>query len=622
MKPITLRNSRMELSLDSRGCMESLRSLPDGENLLAGPTQFWRVGNIDDTGVEPGVKHIDDARVRLTYPLASGDVVVKVYLDLSADRPEAICYADVENYGDQVIDDLEVHVTGMIDGRRVLLPGSGFAPKGSWHFPAAELSDGNERVLRYPVPASMQWEALYSDKATLYLACYDKTAMVGDFGARPNAGGAELFVRKYVEIGPRESFSLTFGIGAITGDWHGGADLYRRWAESWMQRPGFSEQVRRLWMLDFLPVRECNAEEWNQYKDVPDIYKRIKEKKHSDCVDIYGWSGLGHDTLYPEFVPQDWAGGSVDLQNAIEAIKDDGCLAMLYTNFRLTDTKSPTYQKHPEWATGQIERYNASLHVLQQVMCPSCRGWQDLFVERIIGLIKELKPDGIHADQVSAADPVLCRRDWHEHSKSSMAFPGGYAEILPRIVNEARKYVPHFFMFVEGVNDFYGQWFHFNQCAMSAEDLRFYRYTLPWQEHVAGIWNEKRTLRNMVVGLRGGHPDLAEPIKAARERLGEYLLYGTYRDNVGLHCDPDTALAASYVSRDGGSVLICAQMDENVRCRVDLQLVGIDAVQQVRVEVSDLAGRVVFSEERDGPEFEVELPFLEPGIVFARVVLV
>jgi hypothetical protein len=242
-----------------------------------------------------------------------------------------------------------------------------------------------------------------------------------------------------------------------------------------------------------------------------------------------------------------------------------------------------------------------------------------VLVDRIVSIARDLKPDGIQADQVSAADPVLCRRDWHSHAKSSTAFPTGYAEMIPRAIKEARKHVPNFFTFVEGMNDFYGQWFHFNQCALSAEDLRFYRYTLPWHEHIAGIWNEKDTLKNMVVGLRGGHPDLAEPIKAARERFSDYLIYGVYRDCVGLAHGAET-FAASYLPADRQSALICAVIDVAAPLEVNLEAIGLTSFGQFRVEISDLEGEVVDTIIVDDPRFCMELPYLEPGVVFARVV--
>ena len=103
--------------------------------------------------------------------------------------------------------------------------------------PVNKLSDDFPVVsLEYPGRGSMQWFEYYSPTAGLYLASYDEeldyTRMC--FGRTGDGPTAAMWIVKYPFAGAGASWeSPDLALGIHSGDWHWGADRYRRWFEGW-----------------------------------------------------------------------------------------------------------------------------------------------------------------------------------------------------------------------------------------------------------------------------------------------------------------------------------------------------------------------------------------------------
>ena len=97
--------------------------------------------------------------------------------------------------------------------------------------------------------ASMMWVDLYNTEAGsgLYLASYDKTLLMTELESEADIETCtmRLGLRKYAYIPPGGSWvSAPYVIGVHSGDWHWGADAYRCWAKSWMQKPDVPDWVK------------------------------------------------------------------------------------------------------------------------------------------------------------------------------------------------------------------------------------------------------------------------------------------------------------------------------------------------------------------------------------------
>ena len=93
--------------------------------------------------------------------------------------------------------------------------------------------------LEYPGRGSMQWFDYYSNEAGLYMASYNQelhyTRMsFGRLGQGPEAG---MWFVNYPFTARGISWeSPALAVCLHTGDWHWGADRYRVWLESWIER--------------------------------------------------------------------------------------------------------------------------------------------------------------------------------------------------------------------------------------------------------------------------------------------------------------------------------------------------------------------------------------------------
>ncbi len=113
--------------------------------------------------------------------------------------------------------------------------------------PANKLSDETPYIyLEYPARASMQWFEYYSPQAGLYLASYDKDlGYTRLYYGRPEGRmDVAMWIVKYpFAVSETTWESPTLAVGTHAGDWHWGADRYRAWAKSWMEKPRVTQHV-------------------------------------------------------------------------------------------------------------------------------------------------------------------------------------------------------------------------------------------------------------------------------------------------------------------------------------------------------------------------------------------
>jgi len=397
-------------------------------------------------------------------------------------------------------------------GQRVTIPlNSGFS------LDPRKLDDDESILLSYPVPASMQWLDVYRAAEGLYLGVHDPVPYLKQLAvSKPNGRLAVQWRYPDVALQPGESWDVPAAtIDLHRGDWRAGADRYRAWAEGWIRFPDPPRWFASLPAWSWLTGRPNRAPApERRFSQLPSAVSLLHKQMGVPVVQLAGWMEHGHDTHYPDYVAGDSMGGPADLSRSIDDIHWGGARLALYTNGRLIDpdgsvgslpgwqrfcvrlkpcaretarASAGTFTRRDRWdPAGDMarERYGRTLFA---VACPAADPWRNLFVDRVVSILRSHPVDGFFVDQVSGAASLPCYAPDHGHLRPNMAWRG-YRELLATLRDAVKRLRPHAYLSTEGVNDFFGAFFDAQQSHNDwkarvdgkADDLcELFRYTFP-----------------------------------------------------------------------------------------------------------------------------------------------
>ncbi len=537
------------------------------------------------------------------------DIIVTYTIEIKNGSEETNWKIKVQNNDQGTV--REVHfpvISGLKKFETLLMPNqSGTALKN----PVDHLSDEiPDLSIEYPARASMQWFEYYSSNAGLYMASYDKNLDYTKlcFGLMNCRKDVAMWIVKYPFCITGDSWvSPDLCIGIHKGDWHWGANKYRSWIESWVPKAVVPKRILEMCSgMDEIFIKDVNEKLMVSYDELD---KEILKRRQGESTTLVGWMFNGHDTYYPEYNPIPDLGGEKGLLKAIDLAHKSGHYLGAYVNLRLCNNETETYKKFgKKWAVltkgpdlgvsilafGELhEEWNRTWDKDKQgegwfsVMCPSAMGWQDYIVSETEKIIRDYHFDGLFLDQISSYYAELCFNRNHGHSTPATAWGRGYMEIARRIREVTRKANPESYIYVEGMNDAYGQYIdYYLDKNLVWEPMRIHpavesfvemwRYTLPSyiivndpaaysfppaKNKVYGI------NYNFVMGIRGiGAPEnersfrtneelvmknaVVEKIRKLFNEAGEFFFYGTFMDDLGMNISDPEILGKVYLSRN------------------------------------------------------------------------
>ena len=132
-------------------------------------------------------------------------------------------------------------------------------------------------------------------------------------------------------------------LSPFSGDWHHGADVYRRWRITWFHRPvtpGWVEDVNS-WQQ--LQINSAEDDLRTQYKDLP---RRAEQaaKVGINAIQLVGWNDGGQDRGNPSHDPDPRLGTWQELKDAIAKIQAMGVHVILFNKYTWVDTSSAQYK--------------------------------------------------------------------------------------------------------------------------------------------------------------------------------------------------------------------------------------------------------------------------------------
>lgn len=439
---------------------------------------------------------------------------------------------------------------------------------------------GGEAFRRYPADLAMQYTMICGGGLTHYLSAYN----LGDetFEAWASVIGDDsisLANRWYPYIREGRWSSPENGIALLRGDWHAGADLYRDTFGKRFKRPDLPDWIRNDfhgWVQSGLKMEDKPPE--RRFADIVDLYRRAQEVG-LNVIHLYGWSGRGFDTMYPDYdhVHPD-LGTEEEFRAAIETVRAMGGRVEIYTNGRLVDPDSEFY-KHGgckgvivnEDGSEPTEKYGTTVHF--KINCPGTSAYREHFKEQLRWIITHIGPHGVQIDQVSCNPAYFCFSKDHEHSKPSNNWIPGTERFLIELREMYRALDPEFYVWIEGMHERFGQHYDINQGQTAgppwnigepfAEQFKFtypdYVVTgpstsfdamchtfiqgKPFDIGVSNLSDERlrRTLSQLVATRR------AEP---------DYFLHGIFRDTAGIEIEGENVQARAIKRRDEQGVLV------------------------------------------------------------------
>jgi hypothetical protein len=421
----------------------------------------------------------------------------------------------------------------------------------------------DEVAYAYPSILAMQYLTLHSKGRSVYLSCYGTDGNSLSLNAQAVGNGLLFSVNHKPYLGHGTWRSPECGVAIVPGDWHSAADLYASRMRgvfkpprlpAWMQE-GFHGWVQV--MMHFENERPLHC-----FRDLPALFRDVKEKSGIEVLHVCGWNGRGHDTLYPDYDPDPALGTADDLRSAINAIHAQGGRVILYTNGRLVDPDSAFARQSGGRcvcvdANGQpyVERYFNSVRF--QIACPACVEYGEYLAGQIGTLCRELGADAVQIDQISCNQGLPCHDSRHPHTTPANNFLEPTDRMLQTIRRTHLGIDPDSFTWIEGCHERFGQYYDVSQghgeggpgWEILGPVPEQFKYTYP-DYLVTGSCN---TIQQLCHTFAQGKPFdlgvgcLEDPDYAAllrrllevRRSYSRYFLHGIFRDNVGLQVAGD-----------------------------------------------------------------------------------
>ncbi len=416
--------------------------------------------------------------------------------------------------------------------------------------------------LMYPGWASMQWFALVGEGRGLYVGSHDDTFQTTalEVDCDPETGHLEAAVTKYPLADPGEAWqSRPLVVWSYRGTWHTAARRYRQWAEAtWfsdIERPAW---VRNTSGIQLAILKQQNGEILWSYEDISAL-TAISRESGLDTLGLFGWTGQGHDHLYPYYDPGPDLGGKAALEQALAAARKAGRHPFLYADGHRIDVVTAFYREHgdevcivDERGTHRMEypvwrKYHNASPVATANACLSSERWQEVMLDVAVRA-QELGASGILYDRIGGCQPYLCFSDAHGHAHPALATGPGKRALVRRVRERVKRVDPEFAVLAELVTDCLCQHvdlIHGHGMGTSNQPGSFpelFRYTFPemivTQRHPSPLLN--RGLVNFAV-LYGLRHEL-EFRYAPDVRLMREGVVPEYRDYIDVVHKPNIAL--------------------------------------------------------------------------------
>lgn len=328
------------------------------------------------------------------------------------------------------------------------------------------LSTFGCRRLMYPsCLATMPWFALAEANGGLYLGSHDPAMSARTIEATytPATQSLSIGITHLPFCAPAQSWAAPeFILASYQGSWETAAHRYRSWYETVakLSQPSAWAQNSTGWLLAIL--KQQNGDVMWDYRIGIDHLCDIAETLGLDTIGLFGWAHGGHDSLYPDYIPDPLLGGAQALKTALARTRQRGIRTILYANGMIMDTSTDFYRYQGNDAILHTETSEPSLHAIRKffsatpvtfaMACPGAETWRRQ-MRTLAEQANALGADGILFDQLGVYPPMNCFANNHRHATPATAFTIERASMIQDIATWMQTRNPDFIIMTEGIYD-------------------------------------------------------------------------------------------------------------------------------------------------------------------------
>lgn len=296
-------------------------------------------------------------------------------------------------------------------------------------------------------------------------------------------------------IPPGESRTLTpIALEAFQGDWQAGADIYRRWRDTWMRRSAPPAWAREPHAWQLLHINSPEDERRVLFRDLVRCGEECA--RHGvRALHLAGWNDGGQDQGNPSHDPDPRLGGHAALREAIARIRRLGVKVILFAKFTWADRATERFRRELiRWAIKDpygdyYQHYGYQYQTATQLldintkrlvpMCFLCEAYRRVCDEEFAKILA-LGADGMLFDEsLHHAPALLCFDPAHGHRVGAPVYAEDRA-LIARFARLARPVNPDFLFAGEACYDWEFEVYHLSYHRSAARDhVPLTRYLLP-----------------------------------------------------------------------------------------------------------------------------------------------
>lgn len=305
----------------------------------------------------------------------------------------------------------------------------------------------------YPGPGySMPWLAVTDGKRCLYWQAEQLNRAPLRFCISFDPGTKEIAV----------SAGQPLVFERLAGGWHAAAKTYRAMWNCAYKLASKTAAIREMTGFLLVILKQQNGEIIWPYTEFEELADRCEERG-INWVGLFGWTRGGHDTLYPEYEPDEAMGGRAALEKGIALLQRRSIKVVLYANGQLQERGTTDYwrtlgkdarlvDEHGNPRGETWHKYSDAPAHHFDYACLSMPCWHEA-MKKVARLAAELGADGLLYDQLGTTAPRTCFAKNHRHIPGEHVYAADRAELLDHVLAEARQINPQFLLLTEGLHD-------------------------------------------------------------------------------------------------------------------------------------------------------------------------
>ena len=361
---------------------------------------------------------------------------------------------------------------------------------------------------------AMHWAYLYDDKAGLYIG--DHNWPVNDlsiWATRHSVNSLQFGLAREFGVLPGKSRNSDNYVVAVRpgGNWHNGADVYRKWANTVIKTrpmPAWTQRMDAWFNFD------SNVLPSHGFSYLAPVLDRALDRG----MGYYMGSNRGqidgpieYVGMWPVYCPA-W-GNLQELKDMHRELRDSGGHANWYMNWQLTSPKRvvdtpriagiipKSWVEHPAMWPDYAWYKNTSFRGYTYPETPDLGSTRDELLQCVTSpdwqahqldgarLWSMYGADGMYYDQISVNNPV-CSIDPNYNSTGDYGtWTRTSSQTLAKITRELSTMNPHFITSGELANDVIGQNLTFHMTSGVYNHIELLRYCMPDQGILDGGWN-------------------------------------------------------------------------------------------------------------------------------------